>query len=771
MKLHRLICLILALLLVFSFSGCSGNDKDNSDGTFSSSSSDDSKKNNNNKKDNKENVIENVFKPEYTPLEGNFDSIYNMEYFQDKLYFYTYIYTEEKSGMAMFEMNIDGSEIREIPLNVSENSSINDFLITIDGNIMYNEAEYIYTEETYEEKFALKLIDPNGTVLKDIDLNTFKSDNPDEYFYINSMTSDNDGNIYLCANQRIIILNSDGAKLSEIESDKSLSNLFKVKDGSILVMAYTENGQKFYKIDLETHELGEEFAVENLNYNYSLMQGSDKYDLYLSNTTSIFGYNFEDDSLVELINWINSDIDTDSINMTIPLPDGRFVSYSYDWESNKKELITLTEVPADQIPERTILTLSTPYLDYDVRKAVINFNKTNEKYRIQIKDYSTYATHEDYNAGTTRFNTDLMAGNIPDIIVADNGINFNNYISKGILLDLYTLIDADEELSRETFVPSVLKACETDGKLYMFTPSFSIQTFAAKTSLVGPEMGWTMQDMKALQSSKPEAEIFTEMTKNDVLRRSLNCSINQFVDKSTGKCSFNSQGFIDLLEFCNTFPDEIDFEKKYGPDFDWEEYNLYYESMYIKDNVLLMNTYLSDFRALRRIEKVQFGEPITFIGFPSSNEQGSVFNPTQIFTITSKSKNVEGAWEFLKHFMSYEYQSEQYLFPTRMDALKEKAANEMKPNTYEDENGNLVEMENTYYLSTGDEINVGYPDQADIDKTMALIDSITSFYTIDEKLNAIVEEESAAFFAGQKTASAVADLIQNKVSIYIAESR
>jgi len=192
--------------------------------------------------------------------------------------------------------------------------------------------------------------------------------------------------------------------------------------------------------------------------------------------------------------------------------------------------------------------------------------------------------------------------------------------------------------------------------------------------------------------------------------------------------------------------------------------------MYRTDKVLLMNTYLSNFSAVRRYEKVQFGEPITFVGFPSSNEKGSVFNPGLKFAVTSKSKNIEGAWEFVRYFMSDEYQSEVYMFPARLDMLNKKAENDMKPQTYEDENGNMVEIENIYYLSSG-EINVGYPDEDDIAQTMELINSITAFASFDEKLNSIVQEEAAAFFSGQKTAAAVADLIQNKASIYIAESR
>ena len=41
------------------------------------------------------------------------------------------------------------------------------FVITEEGNILYHETEYIYTEESSEENFYLKLIDRNGNLIKD----------------------------------------------------------------------------------------------------------------------------------------------------------------------------------------------------------------------------------------------------------------------------------------------------------------------------------------------------------------------------------------------------------------------------------------------------------------------------------------------------------------------------------------------------------------------------------------------------------------------------
>ena len=56
-------------------------------------------------------------------------------------------------------------------------------------------------------------------------------------------------------------------------------------------------------------------------------------------------------------------------------------------------------------------------------------------------------------------------------------------------------------------------------------------------------------------------EVFSVGTTRDSVFSDV-CSLNlsNFVDWSTGQCSFNSQEFIDLLEFANSFPQTFDWE-------------------------------------------------------------------------------------------------------------------------------------------------------------------------------------------------------------------
>ena len=80
---------------------------------------------------------------------------------------------------------------------------------------------------------------------------------------------------------------------------------------------------------------------------------------------------------------------------------------------------------------------------------IIDFNKTNDKYRFTIKDYSVYNTMEDYTQGLTRLNTDIISGDVPDIMILNNQMPFNSYVAKGVFADLNEFLEKDTELKKE----------------------------------------------------------------------------------------------------------------------------------------------------------------------------------------------------------------------------------------------------------------------------------------------------------------------------------
>ena len=158
------------------------------------------------------------------------------------------------------------------------------------------------------------------------------------------------------------------------------------------------------------------------------------------------------------------------------------------------------------------------------------------------------------------------------------------------------------------------------------------------------------------------------------------------------------------------------------------------------------------------------------IGFPSADGKGTVISPTLQFATSAKSANKEGVWQFLRNFLTDEYQESVYELPLSVKRLDELGESAMERPYYMDENDNKVEYDDTYYVG-GIEVVIPPMTEQEVSELKEQIYSITDVYKYDEKLVNIIKEEAAPFFAGQKNAKDVAAIIQSRAQIYINENR
>ena len=75
-------------------------------------------------------------------------------------------------------------------------------------------------------------------------------------------------------------------------------------------------------------------------------------------------------------------------------------------------------------------------------------------------------------------------------------------------------------------------------------------------SVVGDGSSWTYDEFEAALASMPEGcEPFESgVSRGDILRRCVSLDMAKYIDWSAGKCSFDSQEFVELLEFASLFP-------------------------------------------------------------------------------------------------------------------------------------------------------------------------------------------------------------------------
>lgn len=645
----------------------------------------------------------------------------------------------------------------------------------------------------------------DGSTIASLDLSdTNNEDNEDGMSgNLSSFAVDAAGNLYVSDYNNIYVLDAEGNVQFKLDGSQYNGSLCRLNAQQVGVMWYNytddvnaadENGQYFVPIDLETKDWGEKVKLpSNVG---SILPGDDAYDFYYTYNNNIYGYAAKTDTKEKLVDWLACDVDTNNMSGYAMLSDSRVAALMQDWSTDPTtyQLIVLHRVDASEIKEKKVLTLACMYLDWNLRSMIVEYNKTNDEYRINVVDYSEYATDDDYNAGVTKLTTEIISGSVPDIFLTSN-LPIDKYAAKGVIADLNTFMDGGNGLSRDYFVPQVMSALEKDGKLYELPTSFSVQTAYALSSIASQYDTWNVAAVQdAMTQLQEGATVFSDgWTKNTALSNCLSRNLSAFVDWTTGKCEFDSEAFQQLLAFCNSFPAETsdgDGAIAYASSADIAVDDAMWESdaTRITNGKQLMSTigmysfdsYIWNVYAIR--------DKITFTGYPTEDGSGSSFELQMPMAISSVTKYPDAAWDFvcsiIKKMNTIDENNYYYGFPISQAAFDAEMTDIMTEQYQLDENGEQVDWDGdgepdkairgSYEtMENGETVykDVYALTQEDIDQILGVINNTHSVYDYDQEILDIITDEVAAYFAGDKDVQTTASMIQSRVNLYVQEQR
>ena len=95
----------------------------------------------------------------------------------------------------------------------------------------------------------------------------------------------------------------------------------------------------------------------------------------------------------------------------------------------------------------------------------------------------------------------------------------------------------------------------------------------------------------------------------------------------------------------------------------------------------------------------------------------------------------------------------------------------MKPNTWVDEETGEEVVEDSNFWIGEEEIVLKMPTKEECQYVIDFLKNIDYRQRDVSDITAIIEEDTAAYFDGQKTAQQVADSIQSRVKIFVSEKR
>lgn len=729
---------------------------------------------------------ENVYSYQELNLLGRNDNVSNLSYQDGKLYFLVYNYggsgeeTSENNKFGYYKANIDGSDSSFVELALPEREGSNSWI----NSAFVSNAGYVYAvdsctyEDTsdpnnyvYEDRFYLDCWNMEGSLQWSKQIIANK---PGEWSYCGQVLDGGEGRVLavLSGNKNETVLYSpQGEEISRKEMSGDIIErsalIYANGDGTLTMIyndeAYTKRYMASY--DIEAGTLGEQTELP-FHDNFGIRGGIGQ-DLLLANNMGLYTWSPGDAEPKMLMNSINSDLLADDINMVLWIDDQHFAAVYHDIRTYAQKCACFTYVDPADIPDKKELVLGGSYVGSEIRAKVIQFNQSNSQFRITLKDYSIYNSPEDWTAGQTRLNNDIISGKMPDIMMFTDLNSYRNYVSKGALADIGKLLAADPELGGLEYLQNVWDAYSVNGQLYAVIPSFNVQTMVAKKSLVGEPQSWTMADVEAVLATMPQgAAAFGDMTRDGFIYNILSYGGKDFIDLETGECHFDSQEFIDMLEYAKTLPKE-----SYKEDEDYDYFS--HENQYRENRSLMRELYISNIEDCKYQIKGYMGEEVSYVGFPTSDSKGSCLGISgSALMISANSQQQDEAWQFVRQFLTEEYQtsSELYSMPVLKSAFLAKAAKATERSYWTDENGNK-EYYDDYWTINGEQVVLEPFTQEEVEEICQFIYGVNRTAYYNEEIRNIIIEDAEAFFSGQRSAQEVAGIIQSRAQVYVNENR
>ncbi len=580
---------------------------------------------------------------------------------------------------------------------------------------------------------------------------------------IYSVITDREERLYAGTLDRVFVYDRDQRLLCSLDAQGNCGGpLVRLADGRVAIQVFghtAPDSRELLVIRPETGDWGESYALpigDGMIYN-----GGGGWLFFCDNGDSLCGYSIGTGQLERILSWTGVGVKSYEVRCVAPLEDGRLLAVTKQFHS--AETVVLTPTDPASLPEMTVLTYAALSLDSGTRSKIVEFNKAHPDCRIEVQDYSEYNTGTDPSAGRTRLQTELLAGNIPDLL-DNSGLPMGQYARRGYLEDLLPWLEGDPDLGREAVMTQVIDAACRDGKLYQAFPSFTILTAAGRTGAVGDRVSWTWADLREAMEALPEGStVFGERERPALLDAILPVTVDALVDREAG--TVREEAVRSFLEFCAAAPLRTEGVE-----------DIYTAAL--GGELLLLPAELTrlDSCAEVQVYTTAFGGSCSYVGYPREDGgAGSFFRLWDGISMASGCKNKEAAWSFLREAFLPKYPTGIYFGPSLpisradFDRMAEISTGPML-----DETGQPMETVGpACVMMPGSdlEIPIRPVTQEEYDHFMTLYNAVDQVYDPDEALTAIIREEALAFLDGSRTLDDTVRLIENRGKLYLQETK
>ncbi len=384
------------------------------------------------------------------------------------------------------------------------------------------------------------------------------------------------------------------------------------------------------------------------------------------------------------------------------------------------------------------------------------YNANQSEVTIEVINY--LERNEDAQEALKQIKLEISVGKGPDMI--HFGRQYSPLdASSGMLADLYPMIENDASFKKRDIYYNILASFETEGCLYVFVPSYRIDTYTTVDRRLSELESMDMEQLMDAYRMLDEGSIlFPGETKKAVFGMLCYGNLGNYVDWGKGTCRFDSDSFKKLLQFANQFPLNLNMADAYSA-----------KEIFAEGRALLYPVSIDNVYGTARVRTL-YGKTPAYIGYPFDSGNGNLAAVADIaIGIGSNSQYKDEAWEFLKSMVDREFQdSVERGLPLRISSLEQKLEASIKAEY--DSKGEKIVKEQLIFDGEAP-VNIYEISEEDAETLKAVIRKIEFSMAADSNLYSIVLEEADYLFYDGRNIDSVADIIQNRASVYISEKK
>ncbi|MBO4928340.1 MAG: extracellular solute-binding protein [Clostridiales bacterium] len=500
---------------------------------------------------------------------------------------------------------------------------------------------------------------------------------------------------------------------------------------------------------------------------------------------NIFKYNVETNTEEKVLdnNWyspyfydFNPDKNTDI--RVIHFSDEKIVLYFYGDDGfptarilpENFTILVLTKASSNPHEGKKVIEISAPldgsFSDY-LSQAIVSFNAEDPEYIIRI--WGKY--NEGIRAGRgfaildpeiERAYTlvrELESDDCPDIVV---NMDKKEAMNDKTLVDLSSFVEEDV---KQNLFGNILEASKVDGKLYFIPVTIEVEGLIVKEDDVGKDkVGMTFEEYDSYVSGKlsgaqpydyPESEYYYR----DIFLMSC-IDIKSAVEGE--KVNFESEQFRKAAEYAKAnFPENRRDPDEFIP-FAEEELRPEPDGRYVH-----MTNYVDYVKNCANGQ-----DAFSVIGTPSVSAQGPRFKAQESISVTARSDRQDGCKKFINYLLSGKFVSGDLLSFASLCINKEVMKTEIALlSQYYNE---IYAFEMDYGLFDKSQLKtMGFKESTDTmqQKFFDMLSTLSVYYMDDKEIRNIINEEMAAYYAGDKSMDDVIRFLNDRVDKYISEAK